>query len=139
MKPLTLTISIISVLINTFWFSGDSHASPKNNTKIVNVTTQELYQHISKKELKAPIVNSRDNDFTKNDLGLQLNPVNIKNHSYKSKIMQATTKISNTNFTKSEFKDTFKDSSSTFTSNYGPVTRAPDESLKHCNTKACFE
>ena len=40
---------------------------------------------------------------------------------------------------KSEFKDTFKDSSSTFTSNYGPVTRAPDESLKHCNTKACFD
>jgi len=139
MKPLSLTISIISVLINTFWFSENSQASPKSNTQIVNVAIQNPLQYMNKKEVKAPTINSKDNDFINNDLGLQLNPVNIKNHSYKSKIMQATTKTSNTKFTKSEFKDTFKDSSSTFTSNYGPVTRAPDESLKYCTTKACFE
>ena len=84
-------------------------------------------------------INSKDNELINNDLGLQLNPVKIKNSSYKSKIIQSTSKTSNTKFTNSEFKDTFKDSSSTFTSNYGPVTRAPDESLKYCTAKACFE
>ena len=139
MKPLSLTISIISVLINTFWFSEGSQASPKSNTQIVNVAIQNPLQYMNKKEVKAPTMNSKDNDFINNDLGLQLNPVNIKNSSYKAKTIQVTTKTAGTKFTKSEFKDTFKDSSSTFTSNYGPVTRAPDESLKHCTTKACFE
>ena len=139
MKPLTLTLSIFSLIINTFCFVKDSQASPKSNTQIVNVNGQELYKHISKRELKAPTVNSKDSEFINNDLGLRLNPVNLKNSSYKSKIIQSTTETSNSKFNKSEFKDTFKDSSSTFTSNYGPVTRAPDESLKHCNTKACFE
>ena len=139
MKPVSLTISIISVLINTFWFAENSQASPISITQINNVTGQEQYHHISKRELTAPTINSKDNELINNDLGLQLNPVKIKNSSYKSKIIQSTSKTSNTKFTNSEFKDTFKDSSSTFTSNYGPVSRAPDESLKHCTTKACFE
>ena len=136
MKPVSLTISIISVLINTFWFVEDSQASPKNLIQLNNVTGQEEYHRISKLDLTAPTINSKDKELINNDLGLQLNPVKIKNSSYKGKIIQST---SNTKFTKSEFKDTFKDSSSTFTSNYGPVSRAPDESLKHCTTKACFE
>ena len=139
MKPLSLTISIISVLINTFWFAKDSQASPTNNIQTVNINGQALNQHISKREVKVPTVNSKDNEFINNDLVLRLNPVNLKNSSYKSKIIQSTSETSNSKFNKSEFKDTFKDSSSTFTSNYGPVTRAPDESLKYCTTKACYE
>ena len=136
MKPISMAISIISVLINTFWFVEDSQASPKNLIQLNNVTGQEEYHRISMRDLTAPTINSKDKELINNDLGLQLNPVKIKNSSYKGKIIQST---SNTKFTKSEFKDTFKDSSSTFTSNYGPVSRAPDESLKHCTTKACFE
>ena len=39
-----------------------------------------------------------------------------------------------------EYKSNFKDYSSTFLSPYGGhVPRAPDESLKACNTKECYE
>ena len=39
-----------------------------------------------------------------------------------------------------EYKSNFKDYSSTFLSPYGGhVPRAPDESLKACNTKKCYE
>ena len=142
MKPLSLTISIISILINTFWLGKASQASPSNIAQIVNINGngQELLQQINKSEVKAPKLISKDNDFLTNDLVRQLNTVNIKNTAYEAtKKIQSESKTSNIKFVKSEFKNSFKDSSSTFTSNYGPVTRAPDESLKYCTTKACFE
>ena len=134
MKPLSLTISIISMILNTFIFAKETHASP---IKTLNVTGQEL-QFRNTSDLKSPTLISKYNDFLSNDLDLKLNPVKIKHSSYQIKMEKSTSETSNTEF-KNNFKDTFKDTSSTFISNYGPVTRAPDESTKHCKTKACFE
>ena len=140
MKPITLTISMISVLINTFWFVKDSQATPNNNSQIANINGQEFLHYLSKSDLKAPSLISKDNEFLSKDLEIKLNPVKIKNTAYEAtKKIQSESKTSNIKFVKSEFKNTFKDSSSSFTSNYGPVTRAPDESLQYCTTKACFE
>ena len=135
MKQFSLTISLVSVIFNSFLIAKDSQASP---TKLTNTTGQELHQ-ITKTDLKAPILISKQNDFLKNDIDIQLNSVKIKHPTYQNKITKVTSDTSNTIFIKSEFKNTFKDVSSTFTSNYGPVSRAPDESLKHCTSKACLE
>ena len=68
---------------------------------------------------------------------------NVQMHSKKSEMQKNTKVIINTlnkENLNNKFKSTFKDLSSTFSSNYGsPVERAPDESLKTCTTKACYE
>ena len=131
MKKISLTISLFSVIFNTFLFAKDAQAKPP----VTNVTGQELLS-LTKSDLKSPTLITNQNEFLNN---IQLNTVNIKHPTYQNKITKLTSEKSNTNFLESEFKTTFKDVSSTFTSNYGPVTRAPDESLKHCTAKACLD
>ena len=83
---------------------------------------QDFHRDIS----KAPLSISKDNT---------LQAIQLKSLSYSNKVLKSS---SNTIFTKSEFKNTFKDASSSFSSNYGPVKRS-SESTKHCSSKACYD
>ena len=128
MKPLNLTLYLIFALINTFGVAKESQATPKNT-----YSAPEL-QRFNKNEVKSPKLISKDNEFLTKKLDVKLNPVNITLTSDQSNITKSSSGISD-----SEFKSTFKDSSSTYTSNYGFSTRSPDESLKYCTSKACLE
>ena len=135
MKNFSLTISIASFILSPFLLANDSQASPP---KIINVTGQEFH-HLTKRDFKTPTSISKQNEFLTKDLGLQLNTNEIKKSTSQIKIAKASSETSNSKFVQTEFKNTFKDVGSTYTSNYGPVTRAPDESLKYCTSKACLE
>ena len=74
------------------------------------------------------------------------NPVGVfKNNIVEKEIIKNFNKQKNLSTDKQslpnkEYKSNFKDYSSTFLSPYGGhVPRAPDESLKACNTKECYE
>ena len=146
MKNLTDKISIISILINSLCYSEYSYANQFHNS---NKKTSHVL--INNDEL----INSKIYSFKSTNIDIKnykSMPINneIIGNSHKHKKIyvpkMVTYKSSNTNnFNSStiktkKFESNFKDLSSTFTSNYGaPITRAPDESLKNCTTKAGFE
>jgi len=131
MKKISVSISLLSVIFNTFLFAKQAQANPP----ITNVNGKDLLA-LTKSDLKSTTLITNQNDFLNN---IQLNSVNINHPTYQNKITKVTSEKSKTILFESEFKTTFKDVSSSFTSNYGPVSRAPDESLKHCTAKACLD
>ena len=109
-----------------------------------NVNNTELnIQTIDKSKHK---INFNNGFNTKPNLIKTNTPVGIfKNNIVEEEIIKSFNKQKNLsadkqNFPNKEYKSNFKDYSSTFLSPYGGhVPRAPDESLKACNTKECYE
>ena len=107
-----------------------------NNTKF-------KIQTIDKSKHK---INFNKNLNTKPNLINNNTPIGIfKNNIVEKEIIKNFNKQKNLSTDKQslpnkEYKSNFKDYSSTFLSPYGGhVPRAPDESLKACNTKECYE
>ena len=107
-----------------------------NNTKL-NIQTIDKYKH---KTYFNKGFNTKPNLIKNNK------PVVIfKNNIVEKEIIKNFNKQKNFSRDKQswpnkEYKSNFKDYSSTFLSPYGGhVPRAPDESLKACNTKECYE
>ena len=110
--------------------------SPYSNTRL-NIQT------INKSKHK---LNFNKDLITKPNLIENNTPVGIfKNNFVEKEIIknfnkQKNLSIDNQIWPNKEYKSNFKDYSSTFLSPYGGhVPRAPDESLKACNTKECYE
>ena len=109
-----------------------------------NVNNTELnIQTIDKSKHK---INFNNGFNTKPNLFKTNTPVGIfKNNIVEEEIIKSFNKQKNLSTDKQswpnkEYKSNFKDYSSTFLSPYGGhVPRAPDESLKACNTKECYE
>jgi len=107
-----------------------------NNTKL-NIQTIDKSKHK---------INFNKGFNTKPNLIKNNKPVVIfKNNNVEKEIIknfnkQKNLSIDNQIWPNKEYKSNFKDYSSTFLSPYGGhVPRAPDESLKACNTKECYE
>ena len=107
-----------------------------NNTKL-NIQTLEKSKHK---------INFNKGFNTKPKLIKNNKPVVIfKNNIVEKEIIKNFNKQKNLStdsqiWPNEEYKSNFKDYSSTFLSPYGGhVPRAPDESLKACNTKECYE
>ena len=107
-----------------------------NNTKL-NIQTIDKYKHKT---------NFNKGFNTKSNLIKNNTSVGIfKNNIVEKEIIKNFNKQKNLSRDKQswpnkEYKSNFKDYSSTFLSPYGGhVPRAPDESLKACNTKECYE
>ena len=89
-----------------------------HNLKIDNVGLKRNFK-ISNNQMK----NTYIKKLLKNNLDLKV----LKRNSLKNKLT-------------SNFKDKFKDLSSTYVSPFGkPINRAPDESLINCQSKECYE
>ena len=123
MKTISLSISLFSVILNTCYFSQNSLADQITN---INLGKSSNFKGFHKDISKPENLISKPND---------LEAIKLKSLSYSTKVLKTNY---NAIFTNSDFKNTFKDTSSSFTSNYGPVKRS-SESTKHCSSKACFE
>ena len=122
MKAISIYISLVYVFLNTFYFTNESLANPTIKFNLIKQSNlQDFHGDIS----KAP------NSMSKNN---NLQAIQLKSLSYSNKVLKSN---SNAISTKSEFKNTFKDASSSFSSNYGPIKRS-SESTKHCSSKACY-
>ena len=84
--------------------------------------------------------NTKTNPFKNNmAVGIFKNNV-VENEIIKNFNKQKNLSTDKQSWPNKEYKSNFKDFSSTFLSPYGGhVPRAPDESLKACNTKECYE
>ena len=123
MKTNSLSIFLLSVVLNTCYFTQNSLANQINN---INLEKASNLQGFNRYISKPKNLMSKSND---------LEAIKFKNLSYSNKVLKTNSKSL---FSNSDFNNTFKDTSSSFTSNYGPVKRS-SESTKHCSSKACFE
>ena len=102
--------------------------SHNHKNELINIHQKNTYKLINEKSnLKIP-QESYKNNFIKK----------LTKKSYPLKEIESKQQVKDNFFT--TFKDNFKDLSSTYVSPFGyPTKRAPDESLKNCQSKQCFE
>ena len=107
-----------------------------NNTKL-NIQTIDKYKH---KTTFNKGFNTKPNLIKNNtSVGIFINNI-VEKEIIKNFNKQKNLSTDNQIWPNKEYKSNFKDYSSTFLSPYGGhVPRAPDESLKACNTKECYE
>ena len=113
----------------------------ENNKRFID-TSKIKFNHNSLK-------NNISNIDVNNNLNINFpkkNSINLYKSSLKEKIIIKdknvlnNTSINKLNSFQKNFNSNFKDSSSTFLSPFGGhVPRAPDESLKSCQTQECYE
>ena len=142
MKNLKVKISFFSLLITFLCEYKYSLANPNNHMPLsskIDVSQNNIYFHAkyndfeneSIKKIKTKAYNNFNS--IKNDA---LNSPKVLIPKNSNVVINYFNKENLTN----KFKSSFKDLSSTFISNYGAlVERAPDESLKTCTNKACYE
>ena len=113
----------------------------KYDNRFINNSPDKLNSYILKNNISITDINHNLNKNLRNK-----NSINIhKDPFQKEKIIKNINVLKNSSnsehtYSQVKFKSSFKDLSNTFLSPYGGhVPRAPDESLKACKTKECYE
>ena len=111
------------------------------DNRFINNPPEKLNSYILKNNISNTDINRNFNKNLRNK-----NSINIfKDPFQKEKIIKSVNLLKNSSnfkhtYSQVKFKSSFKDLSNTFLSPFGGhVPRAPDESLKACKTKDCYE
>ena len=122
-------------------FSPNQVNNIEGDNRFINNSPKKFNSYILKNNISNSDINHNLNKNLRNK-----NSINIyKDPFQKEKIIKNINVLKNSSnsehtFTQVKFKSSFKDLSNTFLSPYGGhVPRAPDESLKACKTKECYE
>ena len=122
-------------------FSPNQVNNIEGDNRFINNSPMKFNSYILKNNISNSDINHNLNKNLRNK-----NSINIyKDPFQKEKIIKNINVLKNSSnseqiYSQVKFKSSFKDLSNTFLSPYGGhVPRAPDESLKDCKTKECYE